>query len=92
MITTVNKANKQYNTHELCQLLKLSRSSYYDQIKPKLHNDKTVAMIESIKQIALEVGHTYGKRRMRIILNQQGYKIGIYRTASLMKKANVLPR
>nr|WP_201339814.1 DDE-type integrase/transposase/recombinase [Isorropodon fossajaponicum symbiont] len=47
-------------------------------------------MIKLIKQTAIEVGYTYGKRRMRVVLNNQGYNIGIYQTATLMKKANVV--
>ncbi len=90
MIAKMNKACRQYNTKELCQLLKLPRSSYYYQIKDKPASANTSAMIEFIKQTAIEVGHTYGKRRMKITLNNQGYQIGIYQTATLMKKANVV--
>ncbi len=43
-----------------------------------------------LKQTAIEVGHTYGKHRMCVILNNQGYNIGTYQTASLMKKADVV--
>jgi hypothetical protein len=62
---------EQYKTKELCQLLKLPRSSYYYQVKGKSINDNTNAMIKFIKQTAIEVGHTYGKRRMRVSLNKQ---------------------
>jgi transposase InsO family protein len=90
MIVKMNKACKKYNTQELCELLKLPRSSYYYQVKAKIANDNTSAMIKFIKQTAIEVGHTYGKRRMRVSLNQQGYDIGVYQTATLMKRANVV--
>jgi hypothetical protein len=36
--------------------------------------------------LAIEVGHTYGKRRMRVSLNNQGYNIGIYQTATILYK------
>lgn len=36
------------------------------------------AMIECIKQTAVEVGHTYGKRRMQVALNSQGYNMGVW--------------
>ena len=90
MITKMNKACKQYKTKELCQLLKLPRSSYYYQIKDSLVDDNTSTMIKFIKQTAIEVGHTYGKRRMRVSLNNQGYNIGLCQTATLMKKANII--
>jgi hypothetical protein len=90
MIVKMNKANKQYNIKQLCRLLKLPCSSYYYQAKAKLANGNTNTIINIIKQTAIEVGHTYGKRRMKIILNNQGYSVGVYQTASLMKKANVV--
>ncbi|SMN00356.1 Mobile element protein [uncultured Candidatus Thioglobus sp.] len=90
MITKMNKACKQYNTKELCQLLKLPRSSYYYQTKDKPISNNIHAMIKFIKQTAIEVGHTYGKRRMRVSLNNQGYNVGLYQTTTLMKKANVV--
>ena len=90
MITQMNKACKPYHTKELCQLLKLPRSSYYYKIKDKPVNDNTNAMIKLIKQTAIEVKHTYGKRRMQVALKNKGWTIGVYQTATLMKKANVV--
>ncbi|CAB5506027.1 hypothetical protein [Bathymodiolus thermophilus thioautotrophic gill symbiont] len=49
MITKINKACKQYNTKELCKLLKLPRSSYYYQVKDKPVNDNINSMIKFIK-------------------------------------------
>ncbi|CAC9645960.1 hypothetical protein [uncultured Gammaproteobacteria bacterium] len=74
MIAKMNRACKQYKTKELCQLLKLPRSSYYYQVKDKSLNDNINAMIKFIKQTAIEVGHTYGKRRMRVSLNSRPLK------------------
>jgi hypothetical protein len=53
-------------------------------------NYNTNAMIKFIKQTAIEVGPAYGKRRMRVSLNNQGYNIGIHQTAILMKQANIV--
>jgi len=36
------------------------------------------AMIECIKQTAVEVRHTYGKRSMRVALNSQGDNMGVW--------------
>jgi hypothetical protein len=44
-------------------------SSYYYQIKDKPANDNTHAMIKFIKQTAIEVGHTYGKRIVQMRLH-----------------------
>jgi transposase InsO family protein len=91
MITKLNKAHKYYNTRELCKLLKLPRSSYYYQAKvnDKPMNDTIKSIIQSMKQISIETGHTYGKRRLKHHLNAKGHQIGIYAVASLMKKTNI---
>ncbi len=53
-------------------------------------SDKEQKTIEQIKLIAIETQHTYGKRRTQVELANRGIGIGIYKTASLMKKANVI--
>lgn len=90
MITKMSKANKHYNIKELCKLFDISRSSYYYQVKDKVVDNNTTKIISSIKRIAIESRHTYGKRRMQIMLNKQGFKIGTYKTATLMKQAGVI--
>jgi transposase InsO family protein len=91
MITKMNKAHKYYNTRELCKLLKLPRSSYYYQAKVinKPMSDTIKSMIQSMKQISIETGYTYGKRRLKHHLNAKGHQIGICAVASLMKKTNI---
>jgi len=90
MITSMSKANKNYNIRELCKLFDISRSSYYYQVKDKIADDTTTKIINAIKTIAIESRHTYGKRRVNIMLKKQGFKVGIYKTATLMKKAGVV--
>ena len=46
--------------------------------------------MKEIKAIAIEHQHAYGKRRIKEVLNNKGLSIGVYKTASLMKKANVV--
>ncbi len=89
MITSMSKANKNYNIKELCKLFDINRSSYYYQIKDKIVDNSTTKIISLIKRIVIESRHTYGKRRVNIMLKKQGFKVGIYKTASLMKKAGV---
>jgi len=52
-------------------------------------DDDTKAIIKSMKQISLETGYTYGRRRLQRQLNSEGHKIGIHRTTTLMNKANI---
>ena len=46
-------------------------------------------MIATIKAIAAETSSTYGRRRMKVALAMKGFKLGSYRTATLMKQAAV---
>ena len=77
MITSMSKANKNYNIRELCKLFDISRSSYYYQVKDKIADDTTTKIINAIKTISIESRHTYGKRRVNIMLKKQGFKVGI---------------
>ena len=47
-------------------------------------------ILDDIKAIARETDNTYGKRRMRVALQKRGFQLGIYRTSTLMKKANIV--
>ncbi len=89
MIVEIKKASPDYQTTELCTLFKLALSTHYYQINNQMSDEKQEA-IEQIKLIAIETQHTYGKRRTQVELANRGIEIGIYKTASLMKKANVI--
>jgi len=86
----MKKANPDYTVHELCLLFQLSERTYYAQVRQKPMNHKELCMIATIKSIADETGYTYGKRRMRVSLEHQGFKFGIHKTRSLMNKAQVV--
>ena len=62
---------------------------YYYQCRPRPVKHEELVMMAAIKTIAIETGHSYGKRRMHASLVIRGFKLGVYRTATLMKKANV---
>lgn len=52
-------------------------------------DNQTIQLLVNIKTIFAESDSTYGKRRIRNKLQAIGFDIGIYRTASLMKKAEL---
>lgn len=89
-IQELKMANPQYTTTELCALFELSTSTYYDQISEKTYTDKNNIIIDSIKEIAEDTKSSYGRRRMQKQLENQQINIGIYKTATLMKAANVI--
>lgn len=47
-------------------------------------------MITTLKMTAIETNNSYGKRRMLKVLHSEGFQLGIYKTASLMKKADIV--
>ncbi len=86
----MKKANTYYTVTELCTLFKCNERTYYAQIRPKFVNQQELTMITAIKALAIETGNIYGRRRMHISLQNQGFKLGTYKTATLMKKAHVV--
>lgn len=88
-IKELKMANPHYTIKELCKILELSSSTYYDQISVKPYSDKNEKIIKAIQEIAIETKSSYGRRRMQKQLENQEITIGIYKTATLMKAANV---
>lgn len=86
----MKKANPEYNVTELCELFNVNSSSYYYQAKEKVINPDRKLILAAIRGIALETGHTYGRRRMNVELLSKGFSLGIHKTASLMSQANVV--
>ena len=89
----MKKAKVDYSAQEICSAFKLPVSSYYYQAVGLSSKDKR--MIVSIKAISESVSNTYGKRRMKLDLEAEGYTIGRYKTKKLMNHAGikvVIPR
>jgi len=86
----MKKANKDYTITELCGLFKIKLSTYYYQQQEKPVKPEVTKMLTAIKMIAVETENTYGKLRMHEALQLQGFRLGVYKTSSLMKKANVV--
>lgn len=85
----VKKANPDYTLTELCALFQLKQSTYYYQQSTCAMDNKTTQLLVNIKAISAESDNTYGKRRIRKALQAMDINIGVYRTASLMKKAGI---
>jgi putative transposase len=84
----MKKAFPEYRVNELCAVFGVSASSYHYQKVPQ--SVRELQLIERVKVIADEHGNTYGKRRIQAELNGLGQQVGLYKTASLMKKAKVV--
>jgi len=88
-VKQVKKANPDYTLTELCSLFQLNQSTYYYQQNLRTLDNQTIQLLVNIKAISAESDNTYGKRRIQKELLSMGINIGLYRTASLMKKAEI---
>ena len=86
----MKKAEDNYTIDELCRLFDLSLSTFYYQAKHSSCSAASQKIVAEIQVIAEEVDQTYGKRRIKVELENRGFSIGIYKTASHMKKASVI--
>ena len=89
MIVQMKKAYPEFKISELCKTLSIPISSFYYRAKEKPMDVEREKMIVAIKAISAETQSTYGKRRMQPALKSQGFNLGLYKTASLMKAAHV---
>ena len=85
----MKKAEENYTINELCRLFGLSLSTYYYQLKQSAPSTQSQQLVTEIQKIAEETDETYGKRRMKVELNNRGFIVGVYKTASHMKKASI---
>lgn len=86
----MKKANQNYTITELCSLFRIKISTYYYQQQEKPIKPEIIKILSTIKAVATETKNAYGKRRMHVALESQGFCLGLYKTSSLMKKANVV--
>ncbi len=85
----MKKANPAWTITDLCQTLDIPMSSYYYQVRETPVDIEKEKILVAIKTIAAETQSTYGKRRMQPALKIQGFTLGLYKTAAMMKMANV---
>ena len=82
-------ANNKFTITELCMVFDMKQSTYYDQIQPREISTEKKRILSILKSTAIETKHSYGRRRMHRQLKLKGIEIGVYKTASLMKEANI---
>jgi len=86
----MKKVNQDYKINELCTVFNVKLSTYYYQQQEKIPRPEEIELLAAIKSIATETNSSYGRRRMNKALQQQGFKLGTYKTATTMKKANII--
>ncbi len=86
----MKKANDDYKITELCTVFNAKLSTYYYQQQTKIIRPEMIHLIAAMKAIASETNNSYGRRRMNEELQLRDFKLGIYKTASSMKKAGIV--
>jgi transposase InsO family protein len=82
----MKKAEPKIKTQHLFRLFGVSPSSYYYQQATKDRVNQEQDLIDMIKQIHEESYSTYGRRRMQPELKSEGFAIGQFKIARLMKE------
>ena len=89
MIKQVKKAEPKISIQKLCQLFGVPLTSYY--YKP-IQGPDTNEIFDIMKQIHEDNFQSYGKRRMSVALKKKGKSIGLFKTARLMKEADIVAK
>jgi len=77
---------------ELCQMLSISRSVYYVRQQAKPLRAETIKLRAAMRHVHSEMDGTYGSRRMKEELNEQGWDIGRHRVRSLMTALSLVAK
>ncbi|MBK6511010.1 MAG: IS3 family transposase [Haliea sp.] len=76
----------------ICQLLGVTRSSYYDYLRRnqgKTDDPYHRELLEAVREIAKASDSSYGSRRMKKALNALSYPVSRHKAGKLMKEAKV---
>lgn len=85
----MKKADKNLNTARLCQLFELPIASYYYIPATKPKEPEYVHTMETIHE---ENFQSYGRRRMKVALEDEGIYLGTFKVASLMEMAGIVAK
>jgi putative transposase len=85
----MKKAESHLNISQLCQHMNVPIASYYYHPTDKL---ETAQYLYKMKVIHKENFQAYGRRRMRVELNNQVIQIGVFKITKLMKAADIIAK
>jgi len=78
----VRQLKKVYSVKNLCRLLNVSRSGFYE----AKQRPKDLAVEACVKAAFVASGCCYGSRRLSVALRAYGYRVGRYKVRRLMRK------
>ena len=87
----IHNHQDQYRLNRLCQVLSVSRSSYYNWLcgKPGKWTQENAELLKEIKVIHEQSRQTYGSPRITRELHKRGYSCSRARIARIMAKNNI---
>ena len=85
----MKKAESRLNISHVCQLMNVPIASYYYHPTDK---PETAQYLETMKAIHQENFQAYGRRRMRVALEEQGIQLGIFKITRLMNTAGIIAK
>ena len=90
----IKRYRSEFRVMKMCQVLKVSRSSYYNWLRRPLstHQKEDGILVEKMRRIHKESYKTYGIRRIKAKLNKEGISCGKNRIARLMRENGVFSR
>ena len=90
----IKKYRSAFRVVKMCQVLEVSRSSYYNWLKrlPSTHQKEDNILVEKMRRIHKESYKTYGIRRIKAKLNKEGISCGKNRVARLMRENGIFSR
>lgn len=90
----IKKYRSEFRVVKMCQVLEVSKSSYYDWLKrpPSMHQKEDKILIEKMRRIHKESYKTYGIRRIKAKLNKEGISCGKNKVARLMRENGIFSR
>ena len=90
----IKKYRSEFRVVKMCQVLEVSRSSYYDWLKRPVstHQKEDEILVEKMRRIHKESYKTYGIRRIKAKLNKEGISCGKNRVARLMRENGIFSR
>lgn len=84
----------QYNIHEICDAMQVSRGTYYNHLKAKdrltKYDERRAHLSEQIRNIYEESHKTYGAERIRLTLKKQDIKVSKAYVLDLMHETGIL--
>ncbi len=88
----LKKVNSSMNIQRFCSLFNVPLSSYYKALEEHVSNPNTDLIITRMHALHAEHIHCLGRRKMHKEQIKEGFTIGTFKVAKLMKDAGIIAK